>query len=171
MQVAARSGESLTFHESRSSSLFTEPVVFTGRLTVSEDGRSLTKWIDSPEPSRMTLTERDIEVQNAEGRVRRISLRQRPELSAFVSSMLSLMRGDPDSLSEVFKVDYTEQAEDFWELNLTPLERRVSGRVSQLRIIGQGGQLLALETVMADGATQRMDIINCPPGKMKQADG
>jgi len=158
--VAAGSGTSLEFREYRTSSLFTEPVVYTGRLEVNLSENSLTKWIDSPEPARMTLTATDIEMQTGESRVRRISLRQRPEMAAFVSSMLSLMQGDVDALEKVFDVLYWELPDSTWKLRLRPRERRVASRVSELTISGCSDQLQKLTTEMADGDVQTLEIIS-----------
>jgi outer membrane lipoprotein-sorting protein len=169
-RIAQESGSSLLFEEYRSSSLFAEPVVYTGRLTLDEPGQSLTKWIDSPEPGRMTLTVNDVETQTGEGPVRRMSLRQRPEMSAFVASMLALMQGDAASLTPVFDIEYSETPEDQWQLVLLPVERRLKGRVSELRISGQAGQIEVIQTINADETVQRMEIIHDPANNESELD-
>lgn len=169
-RIAQESGNSLSFREYRSSSLFVEPVVYTGRLTLDEPGQSLTKWIDSPEPGHMTLTVNDVETQTGEGPVRRMSLRQRPEMSAFVASMLALMQGDAASLTPVFDIEYSETPEDQWQLVLLPVERRLKGRVSELRISGQAGQIEVIQTINADETVQRMEIIHDPANNESELD-
>lgn len=157
--VAAVTGERLPFREYRSSSLFNEPVLYTGHLEMDPDTGTLTKWIESPETARMTLTVKDIEMQTGEGPVRRISLRQRPEMAAFVASMLALTNGDAVALLKVFETDYSETPDDCWQLILKPIERRVASRVSQIEIEGWSAQLRTMTTQFPDGESQVMEII------------
>ena len=158
--LAAAERHELRFEEERLSGLFSEPVTYTGRLQYDAETGHFTKWVEAPEPARMTVTPSRLELESADGHTRSVALITRPELAAFLDGFRALIAGDAAALESAFDSEYAEDETGAWRLRLTPLHRRIAHDVSALVVTGQDAQLQRIVTERADGDRHDLRIVS-----------
>ncbi len=158
--MASRAETVLHFEETRRSDLLDEPVIVRGRLEYEANEGRLTKWVDEPKPGRLAVTPTHLEAQSGNGRTRRLPLDRRPEFAALLGGIRALLAGDAAALEEAFISEYGESADGAWTLSLTPRGESVRRRLARIDIAGHGDRLATIETTLADGRRERLNILH-----------
>ena len=160
--IAQSAGTTLHYRESRQSSLLAKTVDYTGRLVFDPQTGELSKWVDAPRQARMTITDTDLELQAGGGKVRRMPLASRPDMVVLLEGFRSLLGGDAARLTGLFSAEYLQGSEEAWVLHLQPRNEAALEHLVLLEVRGRGDVMQSIDTVMADGSRQRMDIL-APP--------
>jgi hypothetical protein len=160
--MASRAETVLHYEETRQSDLLDEPVIVRGRLEYDPNEGRLTKWVDEPKPGRLAITPTHLEAQSGNGRTRRLPLERRPEFAALLGGIRALLAGDAAALEAAFVGEYGESADGAWTLSLAPRSETVRRRLERIDIAGHGDRLATIETVLANGRRERLNILPAP---------
>lgn len=122
----------------------------------------LEKHTTSPIEERLTVQgARMVYARPDRGVTRDFGLDDQPELRALVESVRATLAGDLAGLRRYYAVGFEGAAAGAWRLVLTPLSARVRAAVQEIRLAGQGAQVLAVDTEGGGGVT-RMRIAPQP---------
>lgn len=102
------------------------------------------------------------------GRVRQMALDSVPEIAAIVAALRGTLSGDSTVLHQHFRPSLSGQAGQ-WTLTLVPLDERLAGVITQLRLGGSRADLLTVEVLLADGDRSLMKIEPLAAGKGRAA--
>ena len=142
------------FTERRESPLLSEPLMLSGLLQQPRGGM-LIKSVQSPYAERMLIVDGTVSVEREGEKVRRFSLRRAPELVAINAGFEALLTGDIDLLKQ-FYVLQLHGTTDAWQLEMTPLDRRLAKRVKSMWLLGTDAGLRCIDLQQQGGEGSRM---------------
>jgi outer membrane lipoprotein-sorting protein len=143
------------FTERKSIAMLEEPVDSSGELSYTAPDR-MEKRTLKPKPESMIL-DGDSLVFERGGKKRRFQLQETPELAAFITSIRGILAGDRAALEQNYGLSLEGSAAD-WTLQLLPLDEKIHGVVTSIRISGAGNAVHTIETLQADGDSSLMLI-------------
>lgn len=115
----------------------------------------LEKHTTSPIEERLTVQgARLVYAWPDRGVTREFGLDDQPELRALVEAVRATLAGDLAGLRRHYAVGFEGTAGGAWRLVLTPLSARVRAAVQEIRLAGQGSQVLAVDTEGGGGITR-----------------
>jgi outer membrane lipoprotein-sorting protein len=160
-----RAVETLTadFVETKTMGLLAEPLVTEGVLAYRDPGE-LARVIEAPRPGRVLVTE-DAVVTVRDDRVERLDLGARPEARSLVTALLSLLRGDLQTLRERFRARYETREGGRWRLILEPRSKRVAALVERLELEGRGPALARYVVREASGDVAVTEVTHVRVGR------
>ncbi len=149
------------FSEEKRMALLSRPLVLRGTLHY-EAPDVVIKQVTSPGRERFEVRGERVTLDNGRDEPRSWTIRDIPEIQAFVESIRATLAGDVTSLRRHFTVTFTGTVED-WTLTLQPRLPDLAKRVAGIVIRGHGAQLRSIETRDADGDRSLMTIHDATP--------
>ncbi|HUH83238.1 MAG TPA: LolA-related protein [Stellaceae bacterium] len=146
------------FSEHKELAMLNEPLDSSGTLAyVAPD--KLEKDTLLPKPERITVDGDKLTLsQSGDPGSRTVSLRDQPELGAFVESIRATLAGDLPALQRYYNV--TLQGSLLaWQMTLEPKERRLREMVKWIRISGRDASIRSIDSEEADGDRSEMTIV------------
>jgi outer membrane lipoprotein-sorting protein len=146
------------FSEHKQLAMLSEPLDSSGTLAyVAPD--KLEKDTLLPKPERVTVDGDRLTIEQSGERDRRIvSLRDTPELGAFVESIRATLAGDLPALQRYYNVTLQGSLQA-WQMMLEPKERRLREMVKWIRITGRDASIRSIDSEEADGDRSEMTIV------------
>jgi hypothetical protein len=153
--VGARPHARATFVEHQQLKLLRRPLESSGELLFAPPDR-LEKRTLAPRPESLLVEAGQLTLQRGK-RHMSVALASYPQIEPLVEGIRATLAGDRATLERLFVVAFSSRAEA-WSLSLQPRDAQLARMVSELRIDGQGGDVLRVETLRADGDRSVMDI-------------
>jgi outer membrane lipoprotein-sorting protein len=145
------------FVERKHLAILNEPLELSGTLIYTAPGR-LEKHTLSPNPESLVLQQDTLTIDSkAAGKRRTLALSDYPVVWAFVESIRSTLAGDLQTLRRFYQVTL-EGDEGAWLLLLKPIERKMRGVVSEIRIGGRANWINTIEILETEGDRSVMTI-------------
>jgi len=146
------------FSEHKRLAMLNEPLDSSGTLAyVAPD--KLQKNTLLPKPERVAVDGDKLTIeQSGEPGSRTVSLRDAPELGAFVESIRATLAGDLPALQRHYNVT-VEGSLEAWQMTLEPKERRLREMVKWIRITGRDASIRSIDSEEADGDRSEMTIV------------
>jgi len=146
------------FSEHKQLAMLNEPLDSSGTLAyVAPD--KLEKNTLLPKPERVTVDGDTLTLsQSGERASRTVSLRDTPELGAFVESIRATLAGDLPALQRYYNVT-VQGSLQAWQMTLEPKERRLREMVKWIRITGRDASIRSIDSEEADGDRSEMTIV------------
>lgn len=144
-----------TFVEKKYLALLDKPVESSGELYFTAPNR-LEKRTLQPKPEALVLDQGRLLIEQGKRRYQ-LSLREYPEIAAFVESIRGTLAGDRQALERIYRIEL-EGNSDHWQLVLQPREEKMRAVVNRIRIGGAGNEVQTIEIRQADGDRSVMSI-------------
>ena len=152
--AATRSGHA-SFVEVKSIAMLDKPVESSGELFYTAPDR-LEKRTLKPKAESMLLDKDKLTVEQR-GKKHVLSLRNYPEIAAFIDSIRGTLAGDRKALERTYQLSMEGNEQD-WNLTLLPIEDKMKKVVAKISIVGAGNILRTIEIKQADGDSSLMTI-------------
>lgn len=152
--ASSRSG-SATFIEKKSIAMLDKPVESSGELFYTAPDR-LEKRTLKPKAESMLLDKDKLTVEQR-GKKHVLSLRNYPEIAAFIDSIRGTLAGDRKALERTYQLSMEGNEQD-WILTLLPIEDKMKKVVAKISIVGTSNTLRTIEIKQADGDSSLMTI-------------
>jgi hypothetical protein len=144
------------FVEQKQLAILDKPLHSSGILEYAAGGR-LEKRVLKPRPESLILENDQLTLQRGNQR-RTMALRDNAVVGTFVESIRSTLAGDLGTLQKLFRTTL-EGSPSKWRLQLVPLESRMLGFVTEVRIAGSGTWVDTVEFVEPQGDRSVMTIL------------
>jgi len=144
-----------TFSEKKYLAVLDKPVESSGELRFIPPNR-LEKRTVKPKPEMLVLDGDQIQVERR-GKKHVLQLANYPEISGMVESIRATLAGDRAALERVYRLSL-QGGSNAWVLNLVPLDARVAGIVTRIRMEGVRDEVRRMEILLADGDRSVMQI-------------
>lgn len=158
-ELSLNRGGRARFEEKKYIGLLEKPVESTGELVYRAPDH-LEKNTATPERETLTLDGDSLVVERENAR-RSLSLRDYPEIAAFVESIRGALAGDRKALERTYLLAL-EGGADRWQLILTPLDEELAAQISRIVIGGKGNVVDAMTIQQTDGDRSVMRILPLP---------
>ncbi|MBL8730047.1 MAG: outer membrane lipoprotein carrier protein LolA [Planctomycetes bacterium] len=169
------SGLEATFREDKHVALLALPLQSEGRLyffrrEASEAGRQpegyLARIVTAPEPSTVTITPRELRLQNRDG-TEVIDLSRSDKVRTFITSLVHVFAGDETALVKTYRVDYTLDEHDVavWALTLVPRVEPLDKMLKHLRLVGRGETVERIEIAEPNGDRTVTQVLTANPAR------
>jgi hypothetical protein len=132
------------------------PVESSGELSFTPPD-TVEKRTLKPRPALILLKGDTITLERADHRSLKVSLREHPEVAAFVDSIRGTLNGDRVALEASYHLELSGQLDD-WTLALTPNDTAMRKVVTRIRIGGTQADITTIEFEQADGDRSVMQI-------------
>ncbi len=144
------------FVEKKYIGIIDQPIVSSGELSFTAPGK-LEKRTLKPKPESLILNGDSIIVDRPSKKRLTVSLHDHPEITAFIESIRGTLAGDRAALEKFFTLELTGSA-DKWQLVLIPIQARMLGIVSRIRIAGSHADINTIAFDQSDGDRSEMVI-------------
>jgi outer membrane lipoprotein-sorting protein len=149
MQALARSGGvEARFHESRQLTILSEPIKSSGMLYFSPPDW-LARHVTEPGAAKVIVRDDRVSFQDETG-IQTLELGSSEVARAMVGNVIVLMRGDLAALRSQYEVEFSTSG-GLWTLDLEPRDRVVRQLIERLEVIGQGDQLVRMQSIETSG--------------------
>jgi hypothetical protein len=148
------------FVERKYIGLVDKPIESSGELAFTAPSK-LEKRSVKPVFELLVLVGDSLTIERADGRRMTVSLRENPEIAAFVESIRGTLAGDQAALEKFYAVELAGSSEK-WQLVLTPTNARMAKVISRIRVAGGGRSVKIIEFHQADGDRSEMTISEIP---------
>ncbi|MEO8101092.1 MAG: LolA-related protein [Betaproteobacteria bacterium] len=138
----------VAFTERKYSSLLSEPVVSSGKLSYRRPD-FVEKFVETPRRERYRFAGDELLLLR-NGEEKRIPLSSRPLLSAFAASLRGVLGGDLALLRDHYQLAL-QGSEPAWVLELTPLDEETGRYVSRIVVSGHAGRIEQIEVRESSG--------------------
>jgi hypothetical protein len=132
-----------------------KPVESSGELRFLPPNR-LEKRTLKPKPEMLVLDGDQLQVERR-GKKHVLQLASYPEIAGMVESIRATLAGDRAALERVYRLSL-QGGSNAWVLNLVPLDARVAGIVTRIRMEGVRDEVRRMEILLADGDRSVMQI-------------
>jgi outer membrane lipoprotein-sorting protein len=146
---------SATFNEKKYLAVLDKPVESSGELRFLPPNR-LEKRTLKPKPEMLVLDGDQLQVERR-GKKHVLQLARYPEIAGMVESIRATLAGDRAALERVYRLSL-QGGSNAWVLNLVPLDARVAGIVTRIRMEGVRDEVRRMEILLADGDRSVMQI-------------
>lgn len=150
----ARSGEA-TFTERREVAMLDRALESSGRLSFEAPDTFVRETL-KPRREKLAVVGNTLTLSQG-NRSRTLALDSSPEASVIVEAIRGTLTGNRESLERHFGARVSGNAAR-WSLDLVPLEARLRGQVSAIRIAGEQSLVREILLVMPDGDRSVMTI-------------
>jgi hypothetical protein len=141
------------YFEQRESPLLSQALSLAGELERPASG-VLVKRVDTPYRETARIEGEQVVVEREGKSARKFSLRRAPELRALTASIEAVLGGDLALLQRHFTLAMHGTAAA-WNLQLTPLDKRLARKVGGLRFRGAGTELRCMELRLSGAEISR----------------
>ena len=149
------------FVEKKYIGMVDKPLVSSGELAFTAPDR-LEKRTLKPVTESLILEGDNLTIEQADKRRFKLSLREHPEVAAFVESIRGTLSGDRQALESAYTLELTGVL-DKWQLVLMPTQAQMSKLITRIRIGGVHGDVKAIIFEQADGDRSEMAISKVSP--------
>jgi hypothetical protein len=153
-QVKAR------FVEKKQLAILDKPLESSGTLEYAAGGR-LEKRVLKPRQESLVLENDRLTLERG-GQRRTMALRDNAVVGTLVESIRATLAGDQATLQKLFRTTLEGQPSK-WRLQLVPIESRMLGFVTEVRIAGRGTWVDTVEFVEPQGDHSVMTILKDGP--------
>ncbi len=147
---------SAKFVEQKFLAILKTPVESSGTLSYTAPSRLERNTLE-PAHTRMIVEGDQITIEEADGKVRTLSLEQSPEIAAIIESIRGALSGDLEVLKRYYTVSF-ESGEPEWTLTLIPKKTRLKAVIKSIRIAGSEASIRRVETEEKNGDRTIMTI-------------
>ncbi len=147
---------SAKFVEQKFLAILKTPVESSGTLSYTAPSRLERNTLE-PAHTRMIVEGDQITIEEADGKVRTLSLEQSPEIAAIIESIRGALSGDLEVLKRYYTVSF-ESGEPEWTLTLIPKKTRLKAVIKSIRIAGSEASIRKVETEEKNGDRTIMTI-------------
>ncbi len=153
--LAQRKHGHVSFTEKKYIALLDQPVESSGELLYDAPDR-LEKKTVKPKPEDLVLEGGIVTAQRGRHHYT-LDLKQYPQVLPFIESIRATLAGDRAALERVFRVEFSG-AFEHWNLDLKPLDSKLSTTVAGIHIEGEKDFIHTVEIREADGDRSLMSI-------------
>lgn len=165
-RMATTTGLEAKFEEEKHLLLLAAPLKSAGKLYFlrGTGGGHLTRVVETPEPSTIRISPKELRVQNRDG-TEVIDLARSDKVRTFVTSLVHVFAGDEPALAKVYSVAFTPDPKDdkAWELVLTPRDKPLNQILKHLRFVGEGAAVVRIEMHEPNGDRTVTRIVAADP--------
>lgn len=154
--LAQRTSSRAHFVELKYIAALQQPLESSGELLFIAPAR-LEKNTLQPKPESLVLDGNKLQITRSNGRKLTLAVDERPEVSGFVESVRSTLRGDRAALERYYDLQ-VDGAPEQWQLQLTPKAAAMRNIISEIRMSGAHAQINTIEFLQADGDRSVMTI-------------
>jgi hypothetical protein len=147
--LAAQSGGTARFAESRTSALLREPMRSEGTLAHGANGR-LEKHTTSPRDERLVVEGGTVTYERGDRGRFTLRLADQPGVQALVEGLRGTLGGDLAALRRHYRVEL-QGGFDGWQLYLLPRDAQMAELVTDVRVAGARGDVSRVEIREASG--------------------
>lgn len=158
--LAQQKSGNAAFVERKYIGLVDRPIESSGELAFTAPSK-LEKRTVKPVFELLVLVGDSLTIERADGRRMTVSLRENPEISAFVESIRGTLAGDQAALEKFYSVELAGSLEK-WQLVLTPTNARMAKVISRIMMAGARRSVKTIEFQQADGDRSEMTISEIP---------
>ncbi len=138
------------FIEEKHLALLKAPLKSSGELFYLKPGR-LARKVEEPESSLVRVNDSVVTIVDQEGK-RRIDLRSRPGVAAFVESFSHVLDGNHNALNQYYLLSYQREGSgNRWSLTLRPRKAPLNQLIKTIEIAGKGLSVSRLTVLEANG--------------------
>ena len=173
--MAAMTGLEARFEEEKHLSLLAVPLRSSGRLYFqraaqgkdAHAGGHLTRIVESPEPSTITISPRELRMQNRDG-TEVVDLQRSDKVRTFVLSLVHVFAGDEPALTKAWTVRLLPDPknERAWSLELLPRGKPLDQMIASLRLFGEGEAIVRIEMHEPNGDRTVTRIVAADPNRV-----
>lgn len=149
------------FVEKKYIGMVDKPLVSSGELAFTAPDR-LEKRTLKPVTESLVLEGDSLTIEQADKRRFKVSLREHPEVAAFVESIRGTLAGDRQALESAYTLELSGVL-DKWQLVLVPTQAQMSRLITRIRIGGAHGDVKTITFEQADGDRSEMAITKVLP--------
>ena len=154
--LAQNKAAKAVFVEKKYIGILDQPIESSGELAFTAPGK-LEKRTLKPKPESLVLDGDSITVDQPGKRRLTVSLHDHPEITAFIESIRGTLAGDRSALEKFFTLELTGSADE-WQLVLIPIQARMRGIISRIRIAGSHADINTIAFDQSDGDRSEMVI-------------
>ena len=154
--LAQNKAAKAVFVEKKYIGILDQPIESSGELAFTAPGK-LEKRTLKPRPESLVLDGDSITVDQPGKRRLTVSLHDHPEITAFIESIRGTLAGDRSALEKFFTLELTGSADE-WQLVLIPIQARMRGIISRIRIAGSHADINTIAFDQSDGDRSEMVI-------------
>lgn len=132
-----------SFVELRGSALLKQPLQVSGEYR-RPDQDTFIRDVRAPYLEVTTIRSGQATITRA-GKSRSFTLSRAPELAGLQSSFGALLSGDRTLLERHYTLA-TDGTQQRWQMTLTPKDKAMAARISQIQLYGRGSELRCIET-------------------------
>lgn len=173
--MAAMTGLEARFEEEKHLSLLAVPLRSAGRLYFlrapqdkgAPGGGHLTRIVESPEPSTITISPRELRMQNRDG-TEVVDLQRSDKVRTFVLSLVHVFAGEEPALAKAWTVSFLPDPADErrWTLELLPRGKPLDQMIGSLRLFGEGQAIVRIEMHEPNGDRTVTRIVAADPQRV-----
>jgi hypothetical protein len=156
---AAMPGLEARFVEEKTMSLLAVPLKSEGTIFFAPPGHLLRR-VESPKPAEFLVSGGTLRIREG-GKVQELDLASRADVRPLVESLLWLFTGNRAALEEAFHVRFA--AGEVWTLSLRPKRAPLDKLVREIRLMGEGLAVKAVEVHESSGDRSVMRILDANP--------
>lgn len=149
------------FVEKKYIGMVDKPLVSSGELAFTAPDR-LEKRTLKPVTESLVLEGDSLTIEQADKRRFKVSLREHPEVAAFIESIRGTLAGDRQALESAYTLELSGGL-DKWQLVLVPTQAQMSRLITRIRIGGAQGDVKTITFEQADGDRSEMAITKVLP--------
>lgn len=164
---AQMEGLEAQFVEEKRLALLKAPLVSRGRLYFVRPGYLL-RQIDTPQSSKVLITPTTLTLEDG-NTVEKIDLAARSDVRSFVGSFVSLLAGDKDALTKVYRIELTWTEPDQWRMELTPKTAPLSDLITKVWVTGSELSVVEVHVFDTSGDDTIMRMLNVNPERQFNA--
>lgn len=139
----------IPFVELRRMGIFKKPVELSGMMRYSRKA-GLSIAYEQPKPRVLIIDDVGLIERQADGRERRISATDRPELAVLTEIYLNLLRGKPAGLFGACEVYFSGNA-NAWQIGLIPRDASLRRHTGRVLIGGSGREIAQISNLLENG--------------------
>ncbi len=162
-RLAKPAPATVPFTEVRFSALLREPLVVSGQL-VYAGPQSLDRQVTEPYQEQTEIRGETVRMQREGQPARSFGLQRAPELRGLLTGLSALLAGDARAIERDFSVAASGDQQQ-WQLELTPLDKRIARRLKLIRAQGREDQPRCFSLLNPDGGMSVMLLVDAakPP--------
>lgn len=151
------------FREEKHLSLLAVPLQSRGKLYFLPPGH-LTRVIEAPEPATLTISPKELRLQNRDG-TEVVDLQRSDKVRTFVAALVQVFAADRLGLEKSFTLDYrlAEADRAAWTLVLTPRGKPLDQLLARLELHGRGEAIVRIEMHEPGGDRTVTTIVTADP--------
>lgn len=153
-----KSGEA-TFVETRTVAMLDRTLESSGRLSFAAPDTFIRETL-SPRRDKVAVVGNQVTL-NVAGRTRTVALDSVPEAAVIMDAIRGVLTGNRQSLEKNFTATVSGGPQR-WTLELVPIDVRLQGQVSSIRVVGQQSYTREVTVTMPDGDKSVMRIQQVP---------
>ncbi len=146
----------IPFIETRRMGFIKKPVELSGTMRYSKKA-GLSIAYEQPKPRVLIIDDAGLIERQPDGRERRVSATDRPEIAVVTNVYLNLLRGRPAGLFGACEVYFTGTAGS-WQMGLIPKDDKLRRHTGRVIIGGSGREIAQISNLLENGDTRTLRL-------------